>query len=386
MGKKKTKKKQVSSSSSSSKTKKTKQKGGFPFGFSPIMTYNDDNRMIDFVIQDGVDKTAYAQRNNVYPTLPSMDSFGFDFKNVYDKTYNFFNETPRENRVKSIKIGINTDDDIRKINVLNKIIQVYNNQNNIFERQQRRQLGDKAQQFGGDPAQQWGGVVRNPILSSVMKTFAKNPEEMKIAENLIKQGVVERALKQKSPQVLVGALNRKQKVLKTQNEILRKELAELIKNGSKNQTNMQASSSAISNDEIEDELQDYIKKNPFAWEDLKKRLKASMQTEDVDKLKQELEETENKLQSELSAKAQIESQLRQKQAELKALNARGTGPIGTGSTAASSTGSTPVASSSSLTAASSTNGQSATVPAAIQSGQQGNLGTGSTSLTPTSSQ
>ena len=211
MGKKKTKKKPISSSSKK-KTKKTIQRGGFPFGFNPILKDN-----VEVVIEDGLDKRAYAQRNKVLPTGHG-DWFSFDFNNIYDNTYNFFNQTPIENPVKTVKIALNTEADVKKINLLNKMIRKYNSERNIrLRREQKMQKG------GGAVAGEIG--LSKDILSSVLKTL--DPRETKDAQELIDRGVFDKLISKQSEPVVkrqLSEVDKKHEELVEQNRKLMEEI------------------------------------------------------------------------------------------------------------------------------------------------------------------
>jgi septal ring factor EnvC (AmiA/AmiB activator) len=212
MGKKKTKKKPTLKSASKKKTKKTIQRGGFPFGFNPILKDN-----VEIVIKDGLDKGAYAQRNKVLPTGHG-DWFSFDFNNIYDNTYNFFNQTPIENPVKTVKIALNTETDVKKINLLNKIIRKYNSERNIRLRR------EKMMQKGGAVVAGEIGLSKD-ILSSVLKTL--DPRETKDAQELIDHGVFDKLISKQSEPVVkrqLSEVDKKHEELVEQNRKLMEEI------------------------------------------------------------------------------------------------------------------------------------------------------------------
>jgi hypothetical protein len=209
MGKRKSNKKLFKNKQNKSKKRVNpiRLKGGFPFGIVPTVVYNDNNNFIDFVAEDRVDLNAYAETNNVYPRRSSSYS-DFNFGNVYDKTYDFFHQDPSENiKFKKVKIAINTDDDVEKINVLNKMIRNYNNITNIKERQLRAK-----QQSGG------GSNLERVLYQGLSQ------KERDIGRNLLEKGVFKRV----QEGVRIEENNDKpHSVLADENETLKRQLDEL---------------------------------------------------------------------------------------------------------------------------------------------------------------
>ncbi len=207
MGKKNTKKRPTLSSTKK-KTKKARQRGGFPFGFNPILKDN-----IEVVIEDGLDKRAYAQRNKVLPTGHG-DWFSFDFNNIYDNTYNFFNRTPVKKMVKTVKIALNTKADVKKIKLLNKMIRKYNRERNMQIRH------EKKTQTEGEIA------LSKDILTAVLKTL--EPREIKDAQELIYSGVFGKLLSpQKEPETKteLSEVRQQHEILVEENRALKEEIS-----------------------------------------------------------------------------------------------------------------------------------------------------------------
>ena len=161
------------------KTKRRKKKGGTPFGIIPVVTYNDgDDRLVEVAVQNKVDNTAYVDRNRVYPVDNDTSSL-FDYNNIYDKTISFF--TRPDSKIsdplvtRTVKIGINSEKDMEKIAVLNKMIRRYN----LLKGVNRRKKGMVG-----------GGDERNEkdLLNSL------SDRETKIARELIDGGVFNKLL------------------------------------------------------------------------------------------------------------------------------------------------------------------------------------------------
>jgi hypothetical protein len=104
--------------------RRQQQKGGFPFGIAPVVVQDKNNHFMDFQVDSNtIDRGLYAKKHHYFPLMRRAKMPGdFDFKNVYDKTYNFFHREPKKLKIKTVKIAANTDEDIEKMKVLNKIV------------------------------------------------------------------------------------------------------------------------------------------------------------------------------------------------------------------------------------------------------------------------
>ena len=104
--------------------RRQQQKGGFPFGIVPVVVQDKDNNFVDFQVESNtIDRGLYAKKHHYFPLMRRAKTPNdFDFRNVYDKTYNFFHREPKNFRIKTVKIAANTDEDIQKIKVLNKVV------------------------------------------------------------------------------------------------------------------------------------------------------------------------------------------------------------------------------------------------------------------------
>ena len=159
------------------KTKRKKRGGshfgtGTPFGVIPVVTYNEgDNRLVEVTVQNKLDKNAYGDRNRIDPVVNDSSSM-FDYNNIYDKTIGFF--TRPDSKIsdqpvtRTVKIGINSEKDMEKIAVLNKMIRRYN----LLSGLNRRKKGMVG-----------GGTGDNDLLQSL------NLREAEIARKLIDGGV-----------------------------------------------------------------------------------------------------------------------------------------------------------------------------------------------------
>ena len=193
---------------------KTKKRGGTAFGIVPITTYNDKNEMIEFVVQDQLDNAAYVARNRVYPTNTFSKWFDFDYNNVYDKTYNFFNMKPIVTNNRAMKIGINTESDMQKIDVLNKIIRKYNNMNSVYQRKKR---------VGG--MMRGGGAVQGGIEVDKSRLFQSlSSQELKIADQLVDSGIFSKVLATVIPKELPSRVEQEYNVLTRENDVLSKQI------------------------------------------------------------------------------------------------------------------------------------------------------------------
>jgi hypothetical protein len=193
------------------KTKRRKKKGGTPFGIIPVVTYNDgDDRLVEVAVQNKVDNTAYVDRNRVSPVDNDTSSL-FDYNNIYDKTISFF--TRPDSKIsdplvtRTVKIGINSEKDMEKIAVLNKMIRRYN----LLKGVNRRKKGMVG---GGDEGNE------KDLLNSL------NPRETEIAQGLIDRGVFNKLL-QTHPQSDASPVENQHAELLRQEQLLNKQLASL---------------------------------------------------------------------------------------------------------------------------------------------------------------
>jgi hypothetical protein len=106
------------------KTKRRQQNGGFPFGIVPVVIQDKDSHFVDFQVDSNtIDRGLYAQKHHYFPLMRRAKMPGdFEFQNVYDKTYNFFHQEPKDIKIRTVKIAANTDEDIAKMKVLNKVV------------------------------------------------------------------------------------------------------------------------------------------------------------------------------------------------------------------------------------------------------------------------
>jgi hypothetical protein len=193
------------------KTKRRKKKGGTPFGIIPVVTYNDgDDRLVEVAVQNKVDNTAYVDRNRVYPVDNDTSSL-FDYNNIYDKTISFF--TRPDSKIsdplvtRTVKIGINSEKDMEKIAVLNKMIRRYN----LLKGVNRRKKGMVG---GGDEGNE------KDLLNSL------SPRETEIARKLIDGGVFNKLLQGHHESGASLVENQHAQLLR-QEQLLNKQLASL---------------------------------------------------------------------------------------------------------------------------------------------------------------
>ena len=193
------------------KTKRRKKKGGTPFGIIPVVTYNDgDDRLVEVAVQNKVDNTAYVDRNRVYPVDNDTSSL-FDYNNIYDKTISFF--TRPDSKIsdplvtRTVKIGINSEKDMEKIAVLNKMIRRYN----LLKGVNRRKKGMVG---GGDEGNE------KDLLNSL------SPRETEIARKLIDGGVFNKLLQRHHESGASPVENQHAQLLR-QEQLLNKQLASL---------------------------------------------------------------------------------------------------------------------------------------------------------------
>jgi hypothetical protein len=119
----KTKKKQIRKNTS------MKKKGGAR-GLVLNIMYNKDNEIIDIKTQNILASNEYIERNKIDPRKYIIDVFKdtFDFSHVIDNTFAFLHPSDDTKKMKkrSVKIAINNQDDIKLIQITNKIIQGLN--------------------------------------------------------------------------------------------------------------------------------------------------------------------------------------------------------------------------------------------------------------------
>lgn len=118
------KRKSILSDRKKTRRRRRQQKGGFPFGIVPVVIQDKNNHFLDFQVDSNtIDRGLYAKKHHYFPLMRRAKMPNdFDFKNVHDKTYNFFHQEPKKFKIKTVKIAANTDEDIEKMKVLNKIV------------------------------------------------------------------------------------------------------------------------------------------------------------------------------------------------------------------------------------------------------------------------
>jgi hypothetical protein len=112
------------------KTKRRRQqKGGYPFGIVPVVIQDKNNHFVDFQVDsNAIDRGLYAQKHHYFPLMRRAKMTNdFEFQNVYDKTYNFFHQEPKDIKIRTVKIAANTEEDIEKMKVLNKVVRSLKN-------------------------------------------------------------------------------------------------------------------------------------------------------------------------------------------------------------------------------------------------------------------
>jgi hypothetical protein len=189
---------------------KRKKKGGSPFGIIPVVTYNEgDNRLVEVTVQNKLDTNAYADRNRVYPVVADSSSL-FDYNNIYDKTIGFFTRPDLESSdqpvTRTVKIGINSEKDMEKIAVLNKMIRRYN----LLSGLNRRKKGMVG-----------GGIGDNDLLQSL------NFREAEIARKLIDGGVLQKVLNRDATEPALTPVENEHAELLKKEELVEKELQTL---------------------------------------------------------------------------------------------------------------------------------------------------------------
>jgi hypothetical protein len=158
-------------------------KGGNIYGIIPIVSYNNVG------IEPGIDKDEYMRKNHVYPEFDEP----FDINNVYTNVQDFFrlrDESTPPIKTRKIKIAMHTDNELREMYVLNKMIRAVNNSiNPTLRLSNRLRLTNKKSMTNLDVLRSIG----NPKIK-FHALYGLTPNERRVAETLITSGIFEKAL------------------------------------------------------------------------------------------------------------------------------------------------------------------------------------------------
>ena len=156
-------------------------KGGDLYSITPIITHNN----VGF--ESGIDDSAYINRNHV---VPEDDNYA-NVDDLYDRFSNFFSfdnyNTPTPRKTRKVQIVMHTDNELREIHVLNKMIRKINSLiTPILRKNKIDTTLDVLQSIGDDK-----------IKIYALRGLGTN--ERSIAERLIQTGLLDKVLYRSEP-------------------------------------------------------------------------------------------------------------------------------------------------------------------------------------------